>query len=65
MPAWIAATLNINNSNGPTIPVIDSPIKRWVMLAQYATDVLFIVAHLHEEYVEYLTVVIWTTTPTT
>lgn len=30
MPTWIAATLNIKNSNGPTIPVIDSPIKRYV-----------------------------------
>lgn len=52
--------------NIPTHEDCCSPVTfRWVMLAQYATDVLFIVAHLHEECVEYLTVVIWTTTPTT
>lgn len=52
--------------NIPTDEDCCSPVTfRWVMLAQYATDVLFIVAHLHEEYVEYLTVIIWITSPTT
>ncbi|OQD66562.1 hypothetical protein PENPOL_c004G07612 [Penicillium polonicum] len=34
--------------------VHDSLIRRWVMLAQYATEIYFVVAELHEEYIEYL-----------
>ncbi|KAJ5516045.1 hypothetical protein N7527_007605 [Penicillium freii] len=54
MLAWITTTLGIQGSKGPRVQVLDSPIRRWVMLAQYATQIYFIVAELHEEYIEYL-----------
>ncbi|KAF9243959.1 hypothetical protein DTO012A7_9454 [Penicillium roqueforti] len=53
MLAWVAETLGIEGSEGPRVPLSDSPIKRWVMLAQYATSVYFIVADLREGYIEY------------
>ncbi|CAI7656463.1 unnamed protein product [Penicillium crustosum] len=54
MLAWITTTLGIQGSKGPRVQVLDSPIRRWVMLAQYATQIYFVVAELHEEYIEYL-----------
>ncbi|KAJ5859480.1 hypothetical protein EN45_110430 [Penicillium chrysogenum] len=54
MLAWITTALGIQQSGGPSFRVTDSPIKRWVILAQYGTQIYVIVGDLHEKYIEYL-----------